>query len=155
MRSAVPQGSHCGPLLLNFVIINIDKALTNSQFQVFANDVKILGNKSNRKVKTFFDKNFKFYLKKYVDKVLVLYPDSGASSNNYIYSIPCECGDLYVVQTKRRLEVRIKEYKAATQRYEVFKSDVATFRQIKSNWKVVQNRIFFDKFSLKIMSIQF
>lgn len=49
------------------------------------------------------------------------------SQNNKecIYKIPCECGKVYIGETKRPLEIRIKEHKRNVQLHDVGKSKVA------------------------------
>ena len=42
-----------------------------------------------------------------------------------IYSIPCGCGDQYIGQTKRPLQVRIKEHKRSTVNGQTEKSALA------------------------------
>ena len=42
-----------------------------------------------------------------------------------VYKIPCSCGKEYIGETKRMLETRLKEHKAATRRGETEKSAVA------------------------------
>ena len=42
-----------------------------------------------------------------------------------VYQIPCSCGQVYIGETKRALETRMKEYKAATRRGEPEKSAIA------------------------------
>ena len=42
-----------------------------------------------------------------------------------VYKIPCSCGKEYIGETKRMLETRLKEHKAATRRGEIEKSAVA------------------------------
>lgn len=51
---------------------------------------------------------------------------SSDGSNNCIYIVPWECGNLYVWKTKRPLKVRIKEHKVATVRHELTKSSKET-----------------------------
>jgi len=45
--------------------------------------------------------------------------------SNVIYQVPCSCGRVYIGETKRALETRIKEHKAATRRGETTKSAIA------------------------------
>lgn len=52
-------------------------------------------------------------------------PDSIQASKNVVYSIPCECDRDYIGETKRPLEVRIKEHKNNTQKGETAKSKLA------------------------------
>ena len=42
-----------------------------------------------------------------------------------MYQIPCSCGNVYIGETKRALETRIKEHRAATRRGEMEKSAIA------------------------------
>ena len=39
--------------------------------------------------------------------------------SNVVYQVPCSCGRVYIGETKRALETRIKEHKAATRRGEL------------------------------------
>ena len=41
VTSGVPQGSHCGPLLFNLFVNDIGDTIVNSQFLMFADDLKI------------------------------------------------------------------------------------------------------------------
>ena len=45
--------------------------------------------------------------------------------SNVIYQVPCSCGRVYIGETKRALETRIKEHKTATRRGETMKSAIA------------------------------
>lgn len=45
--------------------------------------------------------------------------------SNVVYQVPCSCGRVYIGETKRALETRIKEHKAATRRGELEKSAIA------------------------------
>ena len=45
--------------------------------------------------------------------------------SNVVYQVPCTCGRVYIGETKRALEVRIKEHQAATRRGELEKSAIA------------------------------
>ena len=42
-----------------------------------------------------------------------------------VYQIPCSCGHVYIGETKRALDTRIKEHRAATRRGETEKSAIA------------------------------
>ena len=44
---------------------------------------------------------------------------------NVVYQVPCSCGHVYIGETKRALETRMKEHKAATRRGELEKSAIA------------------------------
>ena len=46
-------------------------------------------------------------------------------NSNVVYKIPCNCGKVYVGETIRRLETRIKEHRTACMRGEVEKSALA------------------------------
>ncbi|XP_050299707.1 uncharacterized protein LOC126738416 [Anthonomus grandis grandis] len=52
-------------------------------------------------------------------------PDGMVDTKNCVYRIPCECGDSYIGETKRPLEIRAKEHRSWTQRGEVSKSGIA------------------------------
>ena len=45
--------------------------------------------------------------------------------SNVVYRIPCSCGQVYIGETKRRLETRLKEHRDACERGMMEKSDVA------------------------------
>ena len=45
--------------------------------------------------------------------------------SNVVYEIPCECGKVYIGETKLQLEIRIKEHKVACERGQTEKSAVA------------------------------
>ena len=42
-----------------------------------------------------------------------------------VYKIPCSCGKVYLGETRRRLETRLKEHKDACRRGELEKSAIA------------------------------
>lgn len=44
---------------------------------------------------------------------------------NCIYQIPCECGEVYIGETKRPLDIRVKEHKTHTERGETSRSGIA------------------------------
>ena len=44
---------------------------------------------------------------------------------NVVYEVPCTCGKVYIGETKRRLETRLKEHKDACTRYLTDKSAIA------------------------------
>ena len=44
--------------------------------------------------------------------------------SNVVYRIPCSCGQVYIVETKRRLETRLKEHRDAWERGMMEKSAV-------------------------------
>ena len=44
--------------------------------------------------------------------------------SNVVYQVPCSCGRVYIGETKRALETRMKEHKAATRRGELEKSAI-------------------------------
>ena len=44
--------------------------------------------------------------------------------SNIVYQVPCSCGRVYIGETKRALETRMKEHKAATRRGELEKSAI-------------------------------
>ena len=45
--------------------------------------------------------------------------------SNVVYEVPCTCGKVYIGETKRRLETRLKEHKDACTRYLTDKSAIA------------------------------
>ena len=45
--------------------------------------------------------------------------------SSVVYQVPCSCGRVYIRETKRALETRMKEHKAATRRGEMEKSAIA------------------------------
>ena len=45
--------------------------------------------------------------------------------SNVVYRIPCSCGQVYIGETKRRLETRLKEHRDACERGMMEKSAVA------------------------------
>ena len=52
--------------------------------------------------------------------------------SNVVYEIPCECRKVYIGETKRRLETRIKEHKVACERGQTEKLAVAEHFVVKS-----------------------
>ena len=52
-------------------------------------------------------------------------PINKINNKNCIYFIPCECGEGYIGETKRPLEIRMKEHKRHTTRGETERSGVA------------------------------
>ena len=48
--------------------------------------------------------------------------------SNVVYRIPCSCGQVYIGETKRRLETRLKEHRDACERGMMEKSAVAEQR---------------------------
>ena len=44
--------------------------------------------------------------------------------SNVIHEVPCTCGKVYIGETKRRLEIRLKEHKDACTRYLTDKSAI-------------------------------
>ena len=44
---------------------------------------------------------------------------------NVVYKVPCACGKVYIGETRRRLETRLKEHKDACVRGETAKSTIA------------------------------
>lgn len=52
-------------------------------------------------------------------------PQHPTNTKNCIYEVPCECGEVYIGETKRPLHVRIEEHKKNTQRGETTKSGIA------------------------------
>ena len=45
--------------------------------------------------------------------------------SNVVYEVPCTCGKVYIGETKRRLETRLKEHKETCTRYLTDKSAIA------------------------------
>ena len=45
--------------------------------------------------------------------------------SNVVYEVPCTCGKVYIGETKRRLEIRIKEHKDACMKCLMDKSAIA------------------------------
>ena len=45
--------------------------------------------------------------------------------SNVVYRIPCSCGQVYIGETKRRLETRLKEHRDACERGMMERSAVA------------------------------
>ena len=50
--------------------------------------------------------------------------DSLEKKSNVVYQVPCSCGHVYIGETKRALQTRIKEHKVATRRGELEKSAI-------------------------------
>ena len=46
-------------------------------------------------------------------------------SSNVVYKIPCSCGKVYIGETIRRLETRLKEHCTACKKGEIEKSAIA------------------------------
>ena len=62
---------------------------------------------------------FRSMLTKVKDPLLV------EKQGNVVYEVPCSCGKVYICETKRRLETRLKEHKEACIKGQTTKSAIA------------------------------
>ena len=67
--------------------------------------------------------------------------DPALKASGVVYEIPCSCREKYIGETKRALEMRLKEHQAATRRGETEKSAIAEHswsRHHQSLWEETQ-----------------
>lgn len=110
----------------NFLKSNVHKP---KQIWVYLNFHSNHGSSTNTGIKKLFDRvksicsnrDFSESLMRILHqyRLRIVKDKSCTSSNNYIYSVSCDCGIMYVGETERPWEERIKKHEDATLRLEL------------------------------------